>query len=34
MARGDYKRAIMERIKNKGIPKAKYQVFSDLVKVL
>jgi hypothetical protein len=31
---GDYKGAVMERIKYKDIPKAKYQVFKAFVKVL
>jgi hypothetical protein len=34
IACGDYKGVVIERIKDKYIPKAKYQVFSDLVKVL
>jgi hypothetical protein len=34
MTHGDYKGVVMERIKDKDIPKAKYQVFGDLVKVL
>lgn len=33
-AHGDYKGAMIERIKDKDIPKSKYQAFSDLVKVL
>ncbi len=34
MIHGDYEGLVMERIKDEDMPKAKYQVFCDLMKVM